>query len=190
MAHLYRKEEHEKESDDILWREFSKGDLGALETIYDRYFYPLMHYGLSLSDNEELVKDCIQDLFTSLISRSDIPSVTYVRSYLITTLRYRLFEKQRTEKHIDSLNEESFEVVVTDDELEALFASDDDAIEIAQKLRTAYHSLRPNQRHAIYLRFIKEMSWREMTEILDISEHSCMNLVLRAINKLRALVKS
>lgn len=189
MIHLSHKERYLKESDESLWNKFSLGDLKALEVVYDRYFYVLMRYGLSLCGSEELTEDCIQDMFTAFIARPEIPDVTYVRSYLMKTLYNGLLGKLKGDRTVDSLDEETFDMLVSDDELDALFPFDDASIEVARRLRVAYRSLKSNQQHAIYLRFIKEMSWKEMGEVLNISEHSCMNLVLRAVNKMRELLR-
>lgn len=50
----------------------------------------------------------------------------------------------------------------------------------------AYRLLPNNQRMAIYLRYIKGLSYKEMAEVLDINPQSSMNLVSRALTKLRS----
>lgn len=107
MIHLSQKERYLKESDESLWNKFSQGDLKALEVVYDRYFYVLIRYGLSLCGSEELTEECIQDMFTVFIARPEIPDVTYVRSYLMKTLYNGLlgdemcFFKKNKEKKLD-----------------------------------------------------------------------------------------
>ena len=45
-----------------------------------------------------------------------------------------------------------------------------------------------NQKNAVYLYYIKEFSWDEMSVSLDINTHSCMNLVARSVAKLRKIM--
>ena len=187
--HIFKSKKNKEASDAELWKQFSEGDVSSLETIYDRHFYALTHYGYSFCNNIDLVKDCIQEVFSSFLSRTEIPEVTYVYSYLTNALRYRILTELHQKKIIDSLDDFSFDIPINDTELESIFASDDDDLILSKKIQDAYQSLFPNQRHAIYLRFIKEMSWKEMSITLTISEHSCMNLVTRSIAKLRQLVK-
>lgn len=83
-----------------------------------------------------------------------------------------------------------FEIPLTDDELEGLFAHDDTYLERSKLLKEAYRKLSANQRHAVYLYYIKELTWEEVAEILGITVHSSMNLIGRAIVKLRRLFEN
>ena len=47
---------------------------------------------------------------------------------------------------------------MTDDELEGLFAHDDTYLERSKLLKEAYRKLSANQRHAVYLYYIKELN--------------------------------
>ena len=79
---------------------------------------------------------------------------------------------------------------LTDNELEGLFAHDDTYLERSKLLKEAYRKLSANQRHAVYLYYIKELTWEEVAEILGITVHSSMNLIGRAIVKLRRLFEN
>ena len=57
-------------------------------------------------------------------------------------------------------------------------------------LKEAYRKLYATQRHAVYLYYIKELTWEEVAEILGITVHSSMNLIGRAIVKLRRLFEN
>ena len=53
-------------SDKELWIDFISGKNDAFEMIYLKYFHELYRYGCYFSRDEDLVKDCIQDLFINL----------------------------------------------------------------------------------------------------------------------------
>lgn len=53
-------------SDKELWTDFVSGKVEAFKTIYEKYFPELFKYGCYFSDDEDLVKDCIQDIFINL----------------------------------------------------------------------------------------------------------------------------
>ncbi|MCL4483994.1 MAG: hypothetical protein M1445_15515, partial [Bacteroidetes bacterium] len=55
-------------SDKELWIDFISGNNDAFKTIYEKYFPELFKYGCYFSDDEDLVKDCIQDLFINLFN--------------------------------------------------------------------------------------------------------------------------
>ena len=86
--------------------------------------------------------------------------------------------------------EKDFDVRVTDEELSHLFNRDDNALRMAGRLREAFRKLNANQRQALYLRFVKSFSWDEIGVVLHIAPHSCMNLVARAVCKLKELINS
>nr|GFC66022.1 hypothetical protein [Tanacetum cinerariifolium] len=54
-----------------LWEAFRGGEAQALATLFDAYYEALYHYGLKLTGDEELVKDCIQNLFQKLWRRRE-----------------------------------------------------------------------------------------------------------------------
>ena len=93
-------------------------------------------------------------------------------------------------KETHQLENAEFEIPLTDDELEGLFAHDDTYLERSKLLKEAYRKLSANQRHAVYLYYIKELTWEEVAEILGITVHSSMNLIGRAIVKLRRLFEN
>ena len=73
----------------------------------------------------------------------------------------------------------------------ALFAGTPDWYPVIDRVtKEAYRKLSANQRHAVYLYYIKELTWEEVAEILGITVHSSMNLIGRAIVKLRRLFEN
>ena len=178
------------ESDESLWTRVVQKDPKAVEAIYRRYFGDLYRYGMSLCGDEEVVKDCIQELFVRLLSPQTRQTETaHVRVYLFVSLRNAIVAHQALmSQHVRLEEGETFDLQVTDDELATLFTQDDRSLHMARKLREAFKKLNANQRQAIYLHFIKEFSWEETGRMLHITPHSCMNLIARALVKMRTLI--
>ena len=174
-----------KMEDIALWNLMLKGDMMSLEVLYRRHYELLLNYGLKYCTDEAMVKDAIQDLFVKLCNSSRLSSTDYVRSYLLKSLRNILFDKLSSLKVVEDLNELSFELTVDDTYLAALFKDNDEELLLSKKIMEAYKSLSDNQREAIYLRYIKGLSYKEVAVILDINPQSSMNLVSRALTKLR-----
>ncbi|WP_294627660.1 RNA polymerase sigma factor [uncultured Bacteroides sp.] len=184
-----KKQDEETLSDEVLWKMMSCKDESALSILYRKHFDSLYNYGIHLCSNEELVKDCIQNLFLALYNLRKYAPVRNVTSYLLMSLRNNIIAALHDEERNTGVEELNFELSISEEELFHLFGHDDGEMNRIHKLRQSYDKLNSNQRHAIYLRFIKEMNWQEMEEIMGISTHSCMNLVGRAIVKLRRLMK-
>ena len=86
----------------------------------------------------------------------------------------------------EDLNEHCFELKIEDTALESLFKGNDEELQLSKKLVDAYKSLPENQRMAIYLRYVKGLSYKEMAAVLNINPQSSMNLVSRALTSLRS----
>lgn len=171
-----------------LWNLLIKGDTKALEPLYRRHYDLLLNYGLKLYADQELIKDCIQDLFVKLHKSSKLKSTQYVRSYLLKSLKNILYDKLSTKKELEVLNEQAFNLVTDDALLVQLFQKNDEDLHLSYQLTEAYNQLSASQKSAVYLRFVKELSYKEIGEIMDINTQSSMNLVARSLTKLRTLL--
>lgn len=176
-------------SDIDLWNSLISGNKSVLEIIYRRHYPSLFNYGMILYNDKELIKDCIQDLFVKIYKSPKLSHTNSVNAYLLKSLKNILFDKLSSEKQTIDINELPVEFHVNDTELESLFSKSDDDIRQMKQLRDAYNLLNNNQKNAIYLYYIKGLTWVELAEILNISEHSSMNLVNRSIAKIRMLIE-
>lgn len=178
------------EMDDIhLWSLLIEGDQKALEILYQRYYSLLLNYGLRCNADKELVKDCIQDLFINLYQNTHI-SVTNitVRSYLLRALRNNITDKLITDKEVNSLDNSIFNIPVNEDLFEQLFPKSDRDLQLVRRLLEAISQLSPNQKTILYLRYVQELSHKEIADVMDMNIQSSMNLSNRALTKLRALI--
>ena len=50
----------------IKWKLFLEGDDQAYSWIYTHYIQVLYNYGLQITPDSEIVKDCIQDVFVKI----------------------------------------------------------------------------------------------------------------------------
>lgn len=176
-------------SDIDLWNNLISGNKSVLEIIYRRYYPSVFNYGIVLCNDKELVKDCIQDLFMKIYKSEKLSPTTSVQAYLLKSLKNIILDKLSTPQYtvdIDSLN---LDFYVDDSDLESIFSKSDSDLRLSKQLINAYKRLNSNQQNAIYLHFIKGLTWGEMSQTLNISEHSAMNLVERAVTKIRTLIE-
>lgn len=170
----------------MLWTSFLDGDKDALGMIYTNCYNLLYNYGLKICNADAMVKDCIQDLFIKLYNNRELKNINYVEAFLLHSLRNMIFDAltQSTKEQasdIDAL----FDMVVDDSELKELFKDDDEYLQKVKSLADAYTSLIPNQKQSLYLRFIKGMTYKEISIVLNIHEQSAMNLVSRSLSSVR-----
>lgn len=176
-------------TDIALWDLLIEGDQKALEILYQRYYSLLLNYGLKCNPDRELIKDCIQDLFINIYQNSHINSSNItVRSYLLRALRNNLTNKIISQKEVESLEDLSFRIPVNEDLFDQLFPKNDHDLLLARRLLKAISYLSSNQKTVLYLRYVKELSYKEIADIMSINVQSSMNLVNRTLAKLRVLM--
>lgn len=168
-----------------LWDKFRNGDDDAFKKLYQTFSESLYQYGLKFYPDEELVKDCIQDLFIKIFqNRKSLSTTDNPRLYLFRALRNLMIDHLKTNKLLYKPEDElpfNTQYIVYPEEGES-----DDEIERSEKLKQVIENLHHRQKEAIYLRFQKEMSYDEISDTMGINYQSVRNLIYRALEKLRS----
>jgi len=169
-----------------LWEAFRNGDAHALSVLFETYYGALYHYGLKLTGDEELVKDCIQNLFQKLWRRREgLRAAQVVKAYLFKALRRHLGDETkllRKHRHLLPTYTDSFEVTYSHEEF--LIAQQGDAAQSA-RLLVALNQLSKRQREALYLKFFDGFSYERIAEVMLLNIQSVRNLIFNALQKLR-----
>ncbi|MDD2594283.1 MAG: sigma-70 family RNA polymerase sigma factor [Bacteroidales bacterium] len=171
-----------------LWKKLKKGDVKALGVIYDRYADMLYSYGMKMTENPELVKDCIQDLFVCLYEKRDqIATPKDIQSYLLVSLKRDICLKVSDLIKKNRMNTDIDEIKYFRIRIDMQTTIDETWIEEEQLkvLQDAINMLSPQQQEVIYLRYYKDMSVREVSEIAEIKIQTVKNVAVTAMRKLR-----
>lgn len=172
-------------TDTELWNLFLSGDKKALAYIYSQQYKLLLGYGVKLIPDIELVRDCIQDLFVKLFTnRKNISSTQHINGYLIRALKNRLYDEMSTTVEMLTLESLPFDFKADDFFLSRFAENDHDLLE-RKKLQKAIDKLSSHQREVVYLRFVRELSYEEIGEVLGINYQSAKNLLSRTLVKIR-----
>lgn len=177
--------------DRALWSELRSGSLIALEVIYRRYYSLLLNYGMKCTPDDDMVRDCIQELFVKLAKSSNLSDTEYPRSYLLKSLRNMINDKStsaRSQVECFSFYDEIFSDIMDDDSFEKIFGNSDEDLRKKKALVQALSQLTSQQKHILYLRYIKGLSHKEVAEAMDMNVQSSMNLLSRSVSKLREIL--
>lgn len=174
-------------SDKELWIDFLSDKNEAFRIIYEKYFPELFKYGCYFSDDEDLVKDCIQDLFVNLYNyRSKLTQTNSIKPYLITSLKQNIFKKLKSvseqRKKIVNIENLSFNYSFIDDTNE-----DDDKFAL---LQNAMNDLTSRQKEAIYLKYVTGLSYEELSVAMNLSYQASRNLIFHAMERLRKSISN
>ena len=152
--------------------------------IYKLYFNELYNYGMRISHNEELTRDCIQDLFAKLwAGDSKIIDAKEPKTYMFKVLRNNI---------IDALKQNAVFIEEHDTELyDPILAGEDLVLnkelteERSEQLKQAIEQLSNRQKEIIYLRFYNGLSYEEIAEVTSIKYQSIRNIFSSSLKILR-----
>lgn len=174
-----------KDLDDKAFHRKKDDFLNALELSYKKYYNLLYNYGLKLTNDSELVQDFIQEIFIKLCKREDIDDISDLKIYLLRAMRNIIFDYYAAKKDIVSIDDIEFLIPEDDEVFRTFFSKNDEELQKYQTLLQTINSLPNQQKQILYLFYIKELSHKEIAEVLDINPQSSMNSLSKSIRKLR-----
>lgn len=179
-------------NEQALWLRFKRGDAAALEYFFKTYQPVLFRYGTSITQDEQLVQDCIQDLFMTLWqSRSSLAEVASVNYYLIAALRRLILKaKSRQDSSAVEITNQIIEMLPSQIGYDEQLIHDQEIEQQQNKLAKAIDKLPVRQREALRLKYLKQKSYPEITELMDINYQTARKFVYHALRNLRKQMAS
>jgi RNA polymerase sigma factor (sigma-70 family) len=178
------------QSDLLLWKSFKSGSESAFIFIYEHNFEILYSYGCRLTNDGEVIKDAIQDLFIELRkNRENLGDTDSIKFYLFKCLKRRINRELNSwiNKKEEFIGDLSFEITFSPEQV--LIDSQLDK-EKTEKLNKAIQGLSARKREAVYYLFYEGLSYEQIKEIMDLSHvKSARNLVYKALNFLRGAIR-
>lgn len=174
-------------SDSALWEAVRAGDAEAFTGMIKRYSRFLIGYGRKLTNDKELVKDCIQDLFADIwLYRSNLSPSASVHTYLLVSLRRKIHRSTRANDYIQFKESEAddYPFMVTFSIQDQWLQSETEQQQLLQ-LNHVINALPERQKEVLYLKFYQNLDHYEIAELLDMQYQSVSNLVQRALAHLR-----
>lgn len=179
------------ENDHKLWSKFKSGDTASFEIIYNRYLNNLYDFGLKFTPDISMVEDVIQEMFIDLWnSRKNLGDVKYIQFYLIKSFRRRIIKQLKNERKIIKEDEyliDSFQF--SSSHLDQLIKKQEDE-NLKTQINKVLQNLSKRQREIIYLRFYQNLSYTEISNILDIDLKYAQNTASKAFKVIKQLVTS
>ncbi|WP_298646804.1 RNA polymerase sigma factor [uncultured Proteiniphilum sp.] len=170
-----------------LFTKFKEGDDHAFSFFYEFYINDLYAYGISLGGEKEVVKDAVQDIFLKIyFEEKDFSSIDHLKYFLLKSLKNRLYNiyKSKVVSTMTGISEDVLSFSITTTVLDRIINEEDRTI-IQQQVEDLLSKLTPRQKEAIYLRFMQELEYEEIAEIMDITPHAARKLISRSLKRLR-----
>lgn len=175
----------ENNAQDIaLWESFKGGDKESFRVLFRKYYSSLYLYGYKITLDKELLEDCIQDLFAELWTSPSKTQVKSVKAYLLKSLQYKVIKglQKRSKIHLTDADPDHPGFQLSHDNL-MIIKEDQEAS--GNKIKAAMSELSRRQQEIVYLRFFQNLSYEEISEVMDINYQVARNLLYQSIKALR-----
>ena len=180
--------EQTNNSTETLLASFQAGNMAAFSELYDSHINILFNYGLKLTIDKELLKDCIHDIFVKLyVKKDELGVIDNLKSYLFISLKNKLCDELRKRMYMSDTAVEEINVVSSTD-VEDDYMEEEKTRNNLLLVNNLMDQLSPRQREALTLYYIEEKKYEDICEIMDMNYQSVRNLIHRGLTKLRALV--
>ncbi len=173
-----------------LWQAFKQGDKAAFEELFNAHFNELYYYSYKLCGNEDLSKDCIQELFLELWDKkAKLGDVVSIKHYLIKSIRRKVIRSQvQYERKLLRIQRATDKDALFQLSAEELLIYGQAESRQRQRLLAAVNDLTTKQREIIYLKYNVGLDYKDIAETLGIKYQSVRNHMHKAITKLREVL--
>ena len=173
-----------------LWNTFRDGDREAFSQLYDLFSADLYRYGYNLVRNQQLVEDCLHELFLHLHdNRHRLGPTDNIRFYLYRALRRRLLDTVARLNKLDSEGYQFDQAEFMIQPHEAQLVSQELIDQQKRIVVAELNRLPKRQKEILYLVYMKGLTYPQAAEVMGISMKSVYNTVNVALTTLRHFVK-
>ncbi|AKP50596.1 RNA polymerase sigma factor [Cyclobacterium amurskyense] len=173
-----------------LWGLIKSTDQEAFAYVFTTTSDDIFKYGQKFTKDCDLIEDVIQDVFVHLWeSKSTLSIHSSIRFYLFSAFRReiirRLKENQKQQvledHHTSAAWQDSFQEILIENQITQ---------ESSRKISSALDNLSNRQKEAIYLKYLEDMSYDEISELMGIKVPSLYNLVLKGLKSMKQFLVS
>jgi RNA polymerase sigma factor (sigma-70 family) len=159
------------------------GNTASFREVFRNYYSQLYLYGYKIVQDKTLLEDTIQELFLELWN-NNTSEIQSVRAYLFKSLQYKLYKKIAVKK-ATPLGDSFIVDAPFDINKETLLVEEETEKEKANFVGELLNTLSPRQREIIYLRFYRNMSYEEISYIMQINYQAARNLLSQSLKALK-----
>ena len=174
-------------NEEKLFSLLCEGDKAAFDQIYNLYWQRLYLYVVKAIRNSEAAEDIVQEIFVSLwLRRTEITEQRILSGYLFAAARFKginfVQDQLKKGKHISSLMEHFNAAPERVDELM-------EAKELNSIVNSELEKLPSKMRHVFVLSRREQLSHKEISEKLQISDKTVKKQISNALKHFKMVLK-
>ena len=182
-----------KQSDQILVQSYLSGDEAAFEVLIRKHKDKVFAFILSKLKNYNLAHDVFQDTFIKVINSLKrgkyneegkfVPWVMRIAHNLVIDHFRR---QKKTRSIVPTKDFDIFDVISTDEKNAEEILIDE---QITSDVRKLIQELPSDQKEVLMMRYYRDLSFKEIAEITDVSINTALGRMRYAVINLRKLVE-
>ncbi len=170
--------------EELEWIQRAKADPEHFAPLYRKYHEQIFRYVYQRMDDEEMAFDVTSQVFMKAIKnlhKYEFRGVPFV-SWLYRIAKSELYQAFRDNKADRTVNIDSIQVTEMIEEFEQ-----DESEENKQRLLVCLSRMKEEDMQLLELRFFEKRSFKEIGEVLEITENNAKVKCFRALEKLKKL---
>ena len=171
----------------MVWLRFKDGDKEAFAVFYNRHIDSLYQYGLKFCNDDDTIKDAIQEIFLDMYLKREknTSGPDNLKYHLLLALKRNLIKRLQSKRRFDQGEIPDSKNTEPEFSVEYLLIEKEHEEEVRDRLTRALNLLPDKQKEAIYLRFNEALEYPEIADILGITVESVRKQVYRALKTIR-----
>lgn len=179
---------HHHNQDTACWKAFIEGNREALGQLFRRHYTDLFRYGNKICPDVEILEDCIQELFIEIWQSKNPPPTISVKAYLLKAIKYKLLKALQKRTHT-RLQADMDEHMLFEISHETFIIDKQEHADKTNKVIRALDQLSARQKEIIYLKFYQNLSYEEVSDIMNINYQVARNLLSQAIKTMKKILQ-
>lgn len=161
-----------------------EGDSNAFSEIYERFWLLLFRHAFRMTRDQDNAEDIVQDVFTLLLTKGKELKFNHtLSSFLYSAVRFRVLDKvgrMKTEESYIAGLQKTMEQGELTTERQVLVR------ELAFRIEVELEQLPEKMREVFILNRVHEYSYKEISQKLNITDHTVKKQISNALKLLRA----
>lgn len=181
--------EYTTKSDEELARSVQQGEKEVFGELMRRYENKLSRYGKKFLSNKDNIEDIVQDIFIKAYEHIQgfDPSLTF--SSWIYRIAHNTFVNALRKQKITPILYIDFDIFTSHPIYEDPTQKEKEDIEIKKMIDSGIEKLKPKYKEVMILHYIEDLSYKEMSDILQVPLGTVGIRVKRAKDELKKHIK-
>lgn len=170
-----------------MWDQLRRGDQKAFNSLYQHFVQPLYSYSMGITNDKDLIKDCLHDLFVELWkNHSTLGPTTSVKYYLMASIKRKIVRQLENQMRTNTHHLNYMRDYVEDlPSQEHVMIQGEELVMGNHQLMQSMERLSRRQREAIQLKYFQNLDTDQISASMRINHQSVYNLIFGALRVMK-----